>query len=120
LGEINLTEIEDETFKKFLRRIKKYSETMSESDYLYYHDFYEDAQSVVINKRRPYGATEEQKQEAITTFADVVVRIADYLFAKNGASGETSHTEAGATRQYASADIPEDMTRAVTPFGEAF
>lgn len=116
----DMTAETDEVFLKFLRRIHKYSDSISESDYLFYHDFYEDAQTAVINKRRPYGATDDQKTEALTTFSNIVVRVADYLFSKDGAAGETSHTENGVTRQYGSADIPDSILQSVTPFGDAF
>lgn len=117
---VNMEEVEDDLFKKFLRRIHKYSATLSKDDYLFYRDFYEDAQTAVMNKMRPYGYTEEQKQEGVAKYSDVIVRVADYLYSKDGAIGETAHTASGVTRQYGGADIPADMLRTVTPFVDAF
>lgn len=44
------------------------------------------------------------------------VEIAGYLYSKQGAEGETSHSENGVSRSYESADVPESMMRGVTPF----
>lgn len=107
-------------FEKFLRRIKKPLESLKEEEIPYYKDFYEDAVNAVMNKMRPFGYTEEQKEEGITRYSDVVVRVADYLYSKDGASGETIHTTSGVKRQYGSADIPDEMLRSVTPYCEAF
>ena len=44
--------------------------------------------------------------------------IACYLLNKRGAEGETSHSENGISRAYASADVPESMLSDVVPFCE--
>lgn len=43
------------------------------------------------------------------------VEIAVYLFNKQGAEGETSHSENGINRSYESADVPESLMRGVVP-----
>lgn len=110
----------DELLERFLRRIHKESGKLDDSEYRYYQDILEDAISAVMNKMRPFGYTEEQKVEGIKRYSDVVVRVADYIYSKDGASGETSHTANGVTRQYASGDIPAEMLRSVTPYCTAF
>lgn len=44
------------------------------------------------------------------------VEIAAYLVNKRGAEGETGHSENGISRTYGSADVPEALIGAVTPF----
>lgn len=41
------------------------------------------------------------------------IEIAQYLFNKRGADGQTSHGENGISRSYASADVPEDLLKGV-------
>lgn len=43
------------------------------------------------------------------------VEIAAYLYNKQGAEGQTAHTENGITRTYGSADVPEAMLRGIVP-----
>lgn len=46
------------------------------------------------------------------------ISIAQYLYNKLGAEGQTAHSENGITRQYGSADIPEEMLSRVIPYAE--
>ena len=43
------------------------------------------------------------------------VEIAAYLYNKQGAEGQTAHTENGITRTYGSADVPEAMLQGIVP-----
>ena len=42
--------------------------------------------------------------------------IAAYLMNKRGAEGQTKHSENGIVREFASADIPNDMLSSVVPY----
>jgi len=44
------------------------------------------------------------------------VEIAQFLYNKRGAEGETSHSENGVSRTYENADIPESLMRGITPY----
>ena len=44
------------------------------------------------------------------------VEIAQYLYLKRGAEGETSHNENGINRAYESADVPESLMRGIVPY----
>jgi len=74
------------------------------------------ADSVIIKKRYPFGATDEQKANALLEYADIELNIAVYLYNKQGAEGQTSHNENGVNRGYESAGIPASYTRDITPF----
>lgn len=43
------------------------------------------------------------------------VEIAQYLYNKRGAEGQTSHSENSISRSYESADVPESLMRGVVP-----
>jgi len=44
------------------------------------------------------------------------VEIAQFLFNKRGAEGETSHNENGVSRSYENGDIPDSLMRGIVPF----
>ena len=71
------------------------------------------AGSKIMNRAYPYG-TEET--EVPVRYGFLQCEIAAYLLNKRGAEGQTSHSENGISRQYESADVPESMLGAVTPF----
>lgn len=64
------------------------------------YPFVEDTSSVTI----------PQKYQFLTH------EIAAYFFNKQGAEGETSHSENGINRAYASADIPPHLLSQLTPY----
>ena len=67
----------------------------------------------IMNRAYPYG-TEET--EVPVRYGLLQCEIAAYLLNKRGAEGQTSHSENGISRSYESADVPESMLGAVTPF----
>ena len=71
------------------------------------------AGSKIIARSYPYG-TEET--EVPVRYDFLQCEIAAYLLNKRGAEGQTSHSENGISRSYESADVPESMLGAVTPF----
>lgn len=48
-------------------------------------------------------------------FSDLQLQIAVYLFNKQGAEGETSHSENGVSRGYENSDIPETLLAQIIP-----
>jgi len=44
------------------------------------------------------------------------VEIAQFLYNKRGAEGETSHSENGISRTYENADIPESLMKGIVPY----
>lgn len=44
------------------------------------------------------------------------VEIAQYLYLKRGAEGQTGHNENGISRTYENADVPESLMRGIVPY----
>ena len=75
--------------------------------------YLEEAQSIIYTKvypfNRGYGDIPEKYHRK-------QVEIAMYLFSKNGAEGETMHTEGQTTRMYQSGGVPDSMLSGITPY----
>lgn len=105
----------DELFRRFCRRVKKNVESLDEDAVLSLNDFLEDAKKAVVKRAFPFGYTEKKAAQAVEEYSNVVINVADYLYSKDGAAGETQHTAAGVTRQYGSAGIPSEFFYEITP-----
>ena len=75
-------------------------------------DILESAKAVILSRRFPFG---EPPTEIEDRYKDLQIRIAVEMFNKRGAEGETSHSENGVNRTYASANVSEDLLREITP-----
>lgn len=74
----------------------------------------------VCNRRYPFGCSDKQKEDAINKYYNVIFDIAVYLYAKQGAEGQISHTENSISRSYESAGIPESYLSSIVPMVKAF
>lgn len=74
-----------------------------------YLDF---AGNAILNRAFPYDNTQE---EVPKQYENLQIEIALYMLNKRGAEGETAHTENGITRNYGSADVPEEMLKRIVP-----
>jgi hypothetical protein len=75
-------------------------------------DILESAKAVILSRRFPFG---DYPEDIEPRFKDLQIRIAVEMFNKRGAEGETSHSENGISRSYASANVSEDLLREITP-----
>jgi hypothetical protein len=75
-------------------------------------DVLESAEAVILSRRYPFG---EQPEKLEKKYEDLQVRIAVELYNKRGVEGQTSHSENGVSRSYASANVSEDLLREITP-----
>ena len=66
----------------------------------------------IVNRAYPYDDT---VTEVPRRYGYLQCDIAAYLLNKRGAEGQTSHSENGISRSYASADVPPEMLREVVP-----
>ena len=71
----------------------------------------------IINRAYPYDDT---VTEVPRRYGYLQCDIATYLLNKRGAEGQTSHSENGISRGYASADVPEAMLSEIVPHVEVF
>lgn len=75
-------------------------------------DLLESAKAVILSRRFPFG---EQPAEIEDRYKDLQIRIAVEMFNKQGAEGETAHSENGVSRTYSSASVSEELLREITP-----
>lgn len=59
---------------------------------------------------------DSSKTEVPARYQFKQIEIALFLYNKQGAEGETSHSENGISRAYENADIPDSLMHGVTPF----
>ncbi|MEG2769284.1 MAG: phage head-tail connector protein [Oscillospiraceae bacterium] len=71
------------------------------------------AKQKILDKLYPFDSTVTVLPER---YKLKQVEIAQYLYNKRGAEGETSHSENGISRSYENADIPESLMRDVVSF----
>ena len=58
----------------------------------------------VCLQRYPFGYTDEQKEAAVKRYQGMIFEAAVYYWAKQGADGESSHSENSISRAYESED----------------
>jgi hypothetical protein len=63
-------------------------------------------------RRFPYGTTLEEVEPR---YVDLQLRIAVELYNKQGAEGESAHSENGISRTYESAGISKNLLYEITP-----
>lgn len=78
------------------------------------------ADKKILNKRFPFGYTEEQKSQALQQYSDIELDIAVYLYNRRGSEGQTSHNENGTNRGYESAGIPDSYVKDIVPLCKVF
>lgn len=71
------------------------------------------AKSAIMNHLYPYGTDDDT--EMPSRYENLQLRIAVYLIDKEGAEGETTHSEGGVSRGYSDADIPKSMLSEIVP-----
>ena len=71
------------------------------------------AEGKILERLYPY---DHSKETVPTRYVGKQIEIAVYLYNKQGAEGQTAHSENGISRTYGSADVPESMLRGITPF----
>lgn len=71
------------------------------------------AEEKILERLYPYDG---EKKELPQRYNGKQLEIAVYLYNKQGAEGQTAHSENGISRTYESADVPESMLRGIVPF----
>ncbi len=71
------------------------------------------AEDKILERLYPY---DHSKETLPTRYVGKQIEIAVYLYNKQGAEGQTAHSENGISRTYESADVPESMLRGIAPF----
>jgi len=77
--------------------------------------FLKKASKAVAKRRYPFGYSEEQMEYLLELFDDTILDIAVFLYSKQGAEGQTSHSENGIGRSYEGAGIPDSYLDDIVP-----
>lgn len=67
----------------------------------------------ILDRLYPFDNTQT---EIPTRYTTKQVEIAQYLYLKRGAEGQTVHNENGINRTYESSDIPESLMKWIIPY----
>jgi hypothetical protein len=67
----------------------------------------------ILDKLYPFDSTQTVVPDR---YLVKQVEIAQFLYNKRGAEGETAHNENGVNRTYEGADVPPSMLRGIVPF----
>lgn len=79
--------------------------------------FLNEAKAAVLNKMYPF---DKGKTDVPKRYLYKVVDIAVFLYNKQGAEGQTAHSENGINRTYESGYIPESMLMDIMPYVGGF
>ena len=76
----------------------------------------ERARRVILNRRFPFGYSEDQIVEP--QYLDLQLSIAIELVSKMGAEGETTHSENGVSRSFENAGVSESLLSQIVPMAK--
>lgn len=72
------------------------------------------AESAMLDRLHPFS-TDPLSESLPPRYATLQVEIAQFLYLKAGAEGQTAHSENGVSRTYAGDGIPESLLGRITP-----
>ena len=108
----------EETLKAMIKtNIESSSDMMISDDVV--NTFFQLSKNASLLKRFPYLQDISEK-ESPSIYDSLCVRLAVYMFNKQGAEGEISHTENGVSIKWENGDLPESMMSEVIPMSEAW
>lgn len=108
----------EETLKAMIKTNIESSSDMTISDDVV-NTFFQLSKNAILLKRFPYLQDVSEK-ELPSIYNSLCVRLAVYMFNKQGAEGEISHTENGVSIKWENGDLPESMMSEVIPMSEAW
>lgn len=110
-----------DTEQKLFQSLKNYAgDDYEESQDSFLLTLIEDATEEVLSRVYPNGfTTSESKKKAhdsvMLNYETKIRRIAEYHYDKQGAEGETSHSENGKSVSYENSGTPESYFRGIIP-----
>lgn len=108
----------EETLKAMVKTNIESSSDMTISDDVV-NTFFQLSKNAILLKRFPYLQDISEK-ELPSIYDSLCVRLAVYMYNKQGAEGEISHTENGVSIKWENGDLPESMMSEVIPMSEAW
>ncbi|WP_124098354.1 phage head-tail connector protein [Ruminococcus sp. Marseille-P6503] len=94
------------------RQLKRLKLRAGESDEELLCDLLEAAENIIKARRYPCSPWPETLE---SRYADLQVRIALDLYNKQGAEGETAHSENGVSRTYGAENVSKDLLSEIIP-----
>ena len=107
-----MTETEQKQLEKLKRRLGM-TETSDEQT-ADLEGYLEDAKWIIFTYRFPGGVPENQT-EVEPQYLNLQIRIAVELYDKEGAEGQTAHSENGINRTYENASVSNSLLAEITP-----
>lgn len=108
----------EETLKAMIKTNIESSSDMTISDDVV-NTFFQLSKNAILLKRFPY-LKDISTKELPSIYDSLCVRLAVYMYNKQGAEGEISHTENGVSIKWENGDLPESMMSEVIPMSEAW
>lgn len=98
-------------------RLQRLSSLTGETDENILLHYYELAEEIVLDRLYPFN---NERKVLPQKYCLKCIQIAEYLYNKRGAEGQTAHNENGISRSYESASVPESMLADIVPFAGLF
>ncbi len=98
-------------------RLKRLAALTGETDENILLHYYELAEEIVLDRLYPF---KNDRKVLPQKYCLKCIQIAEYLYNKRGAEGQTAHGENGISRSYESASVPESMLDGIVPFASVF
>lgn len=98
-------------------KLKRLSALTGETDENVLLPYFELAEEIVLDRLYPF---KNERRVIPKKYTLKQIQIAEYLYNKRGAEGQTAHGENGISRSYESASVPESMLAGIVPFAGVF
>ena len=108
----------EETLKAMIKTNIESSSDMTISEDVV-NTFFQLSKNAILLKRFPY--LQDVSEKTLPSIYDsLCVRLAVYMYNKQGAEGEISHTENGVSIKWENGDLPESLMSEIIPMSEAW
>ena len=108
----------EETLKAMIKTNIESSSDMTISEDVV-NTFFQLSKNAILLRRYPYVQNLGDK-ELPSMYDGLCVRLAVYMFNKQGAEGEISHTENGVSIKWENGDLPDSLMSEIIPLSEAW
>jgi DNA packaging protein, QLRG family len=108
----------EETLKAMIKTNIESSSDMTISEDVV-NTFFQLSKNAILLRRYPF--VQDVSNKALPSMYDsLCVRLAVYMYNKQGAEGEISHTENGVSIKWENGDLPESLMSEIIPMSEAW
>ncbi len=108
----------EETLKAMIQTNIESSSDMTISEDVV-NTFFQLSKNAILLRRYPY-AKDISDKELPSIYDSLCVRLAVYMYNKQGAEGEISHTENGVSIKWENGDLPDSLMSEIIPLSGAW